>query len=150
MSKPQRQHIISRMHKETVYPAYNFACWIVRHRPRYRVYSRALLGLAMPLHTYATTHAVPGPINRSPCPTPNTSSVPKMLTTATDHATLICLRLHQLHCGKKPRARKTMHDDTLNVDILITRRTPKFQEDIPAGPVCSVSVSSWLTDSSMD
>lgn len=45
------------------------------------------------------------------------------------------LALHQLHSREEPRPRKSMNDNTLNIDILVTRRTPEFKKNVPAGSV---------------
>lgn len=41
--------------------------------------------------------------------------------------------LHGLCGRKKPRSRKTVSSDTLNIDILVVGRTPKFKQNKSPG-----------------
>jgi len=45
------------------------------------------------------------------------------------------LALHQIQGREEPRPRKSMDDDTLNIDVLVARRTPKLKKNVPAGSV---------------
>ena len=55
------------------------------------------------------------------------------------------LALHQFHGREESWSSKAMDDDTLNINVLVARRTPEFQKDVPAGSVpCPMANESLL------